>query len=94
MNDKNGLQDVFLNGCRKEKVEVTVYLSNGVKLAGMISGFDNFVVVLRRGAQNQLVYKHSIATIVPLSPIDMFPTKDAIDNGNAIEGEIAPFQIA
>lgn len=89
MNDKNGLQDIFLNGCRKEKVEVTVYLSNGVKLSGIVSGFDNFVIILRRGAQNQLVYKHSVATIVPLGAIDTFPNKDAIDSG-----ETAPFQIA
>lgn len=96
MNDnKNGLQDIFLNACRKEKVEVTVYLSNGVKLSGIVGGFDNFVMVLRRGSQTQLVYKHSISTIVPSKTIDTFPGKDAIDDGNEINnGEAAPFQIA
>jgi host factor-I protein len=93
--NKNGLQDIFLNGCRKDKIEVTVYLTNGVKLQGVINGFDNFVVVVRRGAQTQLVYKHSIATIIPVSPVDLFPTKDAIDNGGSLEGDApAPFQIA
>lgn len=66
MADKNqNMQDVFLNTCRREKKPVTVYLVNGVKLQGFISGFDNFSLVLKRSQQSQLVYKHSIATIVP-----------------------------
>src|ERR1700735_4897489 len=59
------VQDVFLNTLRKKKMPVTVFLSSGVKLQGNITGFDNFCVVLRRGPQVQLVYKHSIATVVP-----------------------------
>jgi host factor-I protein len=59
------MQDIFLNNCRKDKKPVTIYLVNGVKLQGTITGFDNFSVVLRRSQQSQLVYKHSIATVVP-----------------------------
>jgi host factor-I protein len=59
------IQDVFLNTLRKKKIPVTVFLSNGVKLQGNITGFDNFSVLLRRGPQVQLVYKHTIATVVP-----------------------------
>lgn len=59
------IQDVFLNTLRKKKIPVTVFLSNGVKLQGNITGFDNFSVLLRRGPQVQLVYKHAIATVVP-----------------------------
>ena len=59
------IQDIFLNNCRKDKKPVTIYLVNGVKLQGAITGFDNFSVVLRRSQQSQLVYKHSIATVVP-----------------------------
>lgn len=59
------IQDVFLNTLRKKKVPVTVFLSSGVKLQGNITGFDNFSVLLRRGPQVQLVYKHTIATVVP-----------------------------
>lgn len=63
------IQDVFLNTLRKKRVSVTVFLANGVKLQGNITAFDNFSVLLRRGAQLQLVYKHTIATIVPSGDI-------------------------
>jgi len=59
------IQDVFLNTLRKKKIPVTVFLSNGVKLQGNITAFDNFSLLLRRGPQVQLVYKHTIATVVP-----------------------------
>ncbi|MDX1974983.1 MAG: RNA chaperone Hfq [Rickettsiales bacterium] len=65
-NEKSqNIQDLFLNTLRKKKVPVTVFLSNGVKLQGNITGFDNFSLLLRRGPQVQLVYKHTIATVVP-----------------------------
>lgn len=63
------IQDVFLNTLRKKHVAVTVFLSSGVKLQGNVTAFDNFSVLLRRGSQLQLVYKHSIATIVPSADI-------------------------
>ncbi len=66
------VQDVFLNHVRKNKVPVTVFLVNGVKLQGMISWFDNFCVLLRRDAQVQLVYKHAISTVMPSQPVDLF----------------------
>jgi host factor-I protein len=66
------IQDVFLNKLRKQKIPVTIFLANGVKLQGNISGFDNFSVLLRRGPQVQLVYKHTIATVVPAAPISLF----------------------
>ena len=59
------LQDVFLNGCRKGRLPVTIFLVKGIKLAGIITGFDAFSLLLRRDGQSQLVYKHSISTIVP-----------------------------
>ncbi len=65
------MQDVFLNHCRKDDKPVTVYLVNGVKLQGSITGFDNFSVVLKRNQHSQLVYKHSIATVVPTSAVRM-----------------------
>jgi len=66
------VQDVFLNTLRKKKMPVTVFLSSGVKLQGNITGFDNFCVVLRRGPQVQLVYKHSIATVVPSGALSLY----------------------
>lgn len=71
------VQDVFLNHVRKQKVPVTVYLVNGVKLQGVITWFDNFSVLLRRDAHSQLVYKHAISTIMPSAPIQLFdPAKE------------------
>lgn len=66
------IQDVFLNTLRKKKVPVTVFLASGVKLQGNITGFDNFCLTLRRGPQMQLVYKHSIATVVPAGPVTFY----------------------
>ena len=63
------IQDVFLNTLRKKRVSVTVFLTNGVKLQGNITAFDNFSILLRRGTQLQLVYKHTVATIVPSGDI-------------------------
>jgi host factor-I protein len=58
------LQDPFLNALRKERVPVSIYLVNGIKLQGHIDSFDQFVVLLRNNV-SQMVYKHAISTIVP-----------------------------
>ncbi len=73
------LQDVFLNHVRKQKVPVTVFLVNGVKLQGIITWFDNFCVLLRRDGHSQLVYKHAISTVMPVSPISLYDDEDADD---------------
>ena len=66
------VQDVFLNHIRKNKVPVTVFLVNGVKLQGVISWFDNFSLLLRRDSHVQLVYKHAISTVMPGTAIQLF----------------------
>jgi host factor-I protein len=71
-SDKQNLQDAFLNHVRKNKVPVTIFLINGVKLQGVITWFDNFCVLLRRDGQSQLVYKHAISTIMPGQPITLY----------------------
>ncbi len=72
MADKiQNVQDVFLNKIRKEKMSVTVFLVNGVKLQGIVTWFDNFSLLLRREAQVQLVYKHAISTIMPGGPLNL-----------------------
>ena len=58
------LQDPFLNALRKEKVPVSIYLVNGIKLQGTIDSFDQFVVLLNNSV-SQMVYKHAISTVVP-----------------------------
>ena len=70
VNDRTqNLQDVFLNHIRKNKVQVTLFLTNGVKLQGNVNWFDNFCVLLVRDSQTQLVYKHAISTILPSKSI-------------------------
>ena len=71
-DNRQNLQDTFLNHVRKNKVSVTIFLVNGVKLQGVITWFDNFCVLLRRDGQSQLVYKHAISTIMPGAPIQLF----------------------
>ena len=72
MADKvNNLQDMFLNGLRRSKTPVTMFLVKGVKLQGIITWFDNFSVLLRRDGQAQLIYKHAISTIMPSQPPDL-----------------------
>jgi host factor-I protein len=58
------LQDPFLNALRKEKIPVSIYLVNGIKLQGVVESFDQFVVLLKNTV-SQMVYKHAISTIVP-----------------------------
>jgi host factor-I protein len=70
--NKQNLQDAFLNHVRKTKVPVTIFLINGVKLQGVITWFDNFCVLLRRDGQSQLVYKHAISTVMPAQPINLY----------------------
>jgi host factor-I protein len=65
------LQDVFLNQVRKEHVGVTMYLTNGFQIKGMVKGFDNFTVILDSEGKQQMVYKHAISTICPVRPISI-----------------------
>ena len=58
------LQSSFLNMLRKEKIPVSIYLVNGIKLQGQVDAFDQFVIFLKNNV-NQMVYKHAISTVVP-----------------------------
>ncbi|MDI6800998.1 MAG: RNA chaperone Hfq [Thermodesulfovibrionales bacterium] len=68
-NKTQNLQDSFLNQLRKEKIPVVIYLTNGVRLKGVVKGFDNFVILLK-DANEQLIYKHAISTILPEKNVD------------------------
>lgn len=70
--DRQNLQDTFLNNIRKNKISVTIFLVNGVKLQGVVTWFDNFCVLLRRDGQSQLVYKHAISTVMPSQPLTLY----------------------
>lgn len=84
---KENLQDVFLNNVRKNKSPVTVFLVNGVKLQGIITWFDNFCVLLRRDGHSQLVYKHAISTVMPVSPVQLWDDEDAEVGGQLDEND-------
>jgi host factor-I protein len=73
------LQDPFLNQLRKERVPVSIYLVNGIKLQGQIDSFDQFVVLLRNTV-NQMVYKHAISTIVPARDVRL-PSPEEPEGG-------------
>ena len=64
MSKGQALQDPYLNALRKERIPVSIYLVNGIKLQGQIESFDQFVVLLRNSV-SQMVYKHAISTVVP-----------------------------
>jgi len=78
------LQDHFLNSLRRAKLPVTIFLVKGVKLQGVVTWFDAFSLLLRREGSSQLVYKHSISTIMPPEPPpDFTPTVPKADGGKA-----------
>jgi len=70
------LQDPFLNALRKERVPVSIYLVNGIKLQGQIDSFDQFVVLLRNSV-SQMVYKHAISTVVPARNVRLSTEENA-----------------
>ena len=76
------LQDVFLNQVRKEKLAVTIYMTNGFQLKGVVKGFDNFTVVLDSDGKQQLIYKHAISTVSPVKPVNMIFSDNTSHNRN------------
>ena len=84
MSKGHTLQEPFLNALRKERIPVSIYLVNGIKLQGQIESFDSFVVLLRN-AVSQVVYKHAISTIVPARPVRIYEG----ENGET-EASVAP----
>ena len=72
------LQDPFLNALRKERIPVSIYLVNGIKLQGQVESFDQFVILLKNTV-SQMVYKHAISTVVPSRAIPMSATNPQAD---------------
>ncbi len=87
MSKGHSLQDPYLNTLRKERIPVSIYLVNGIKLQGQIESFDQFVVLLRNSV-SQMVYKHAISTVVPSRNIRITganAAEDAVDKPEAVE---------
>lgn len=74
MSKAINLQDVLLNQLRKDRVSVTVFLTNGFQLKGTVKGFDNFIVLLESEGKQQMIYKHAISTVSPSRPISFNPS--------------------
>ena len=70
------LQDVFLNQARREKITVTIYLTNGLQFKGVVKGFDSFTVILDCEGRQNLVYKHAISTIIPSKTISILESAE------------------
>ncbi|HHZ01855.1 MAG TPA: RNA chaperone Hfq [Tissierellia bacterium] len=75
MNTIN-LQDTFLNNVRKEKISITVFLNNGFKLIGTVTGFDNYVILIQTDKGQQLVYKHAITSIMPFKYVKLHSAEE------------------
>ena len=73
---KAALQDLFLAAAARDTERMTLFLVNGVMLQGNVTGFDQFSLVLERGGQIQLVYKHALSTLQPAHPLDLEPEPD------------------
>ena len=78
------LQEPFLNALRRERIPVSIYLVNGLKLQGQVESFDQFVVLLKNSV-SQMVFKHAISTVVPARPVRIATPMDEGDDssGNA-----------
>jgi len=75
------LQDHFLNSIRRAKLPMTIFLVKGVKLQGVVTWFDTFSILLRREGASQLVYKHSISTIMPADAVPGFVANPPVEIG-------------
>ena len=69
MSELVNLQDAILREVRLTRLPVTMFLMNGFQLRGVVTGYDNFVVVLNTDGKQQMIYKHAISTLVPIRPL-------------------------
>lgn len=79
----HSLQEPFLNALRKERIPVSIYLVNGIKLQGQIESFDQFVVLLKNSV-SQMIYKHAISTVVPVRNVRLALTMDETSGGEQL----------
>ena len=76
MSSTLNLQDTFLNQARRQKILLTVFLTNGFQFKGFVRGFDSFTVVMENEGKQSLVYKHAISTIIPASAIELMAERE------------------
>lgn len=78
------LQDPYLNVLRREKIPVSIYLVNGIKLQGQVESFDQFVILLK-STVSQMVYKHAISTIVPARAITINTNNERLQDETKVD---------
>ena len=84
MSKGQTLQDPFLNALRKDRIPVSIYLVNGIKLQGQIESFDQFVILLKNTV-SQMVYKHAVSTVVPSRPVRLAaPGTEGMDEDDEV----------
>lgn len=76
MRNEINLQDRMLSAVRQQGQNVTVFLTNGFQLRGLVRGFDNFVVIFESDGKQQMIYKHAISTLVPQRRVDLSGHRD------------------
>ena len=69
VKQSKSLQDIFLNNARKDRIDLTVYLMNGVPIKGRVISFDNFTILIEVDKKQNLIFKHAVSTILPIKPI-------------------------
>ena len=84
----HSLQDPFLNALRRQRVPVSIYLTNGIKLQGQVAAFDQYVVLLKNNTK-QVVFKHAIATVVPSRNIIYSDDSNMSEGGAVSQGNHA-----
>ena len=87
MSKGQTLQEPFLNALRKERIPVSIYLVNGIKLQGHVESFDQFVVLLKNSVR-QMVYKHAISTILPARPVNLMDGLEDLEDDEVQEQEV------
>ncbi|TVX99665.1 RNA chaperone Hfq [Paenibacillus cremeus] len=76
MNKSINIQDTFLNQLRKDSIPVTVYLTNGFQIRGIIRAFDNFTIIIDSEGRQQMVYKHAISTFTPQRAVSLMQPQE------------------
>ena len=71
MQKTQNLQALFLNQTRKDRQSVTLFLMNGFQMRGVITGFDQFVILLQSDGRQQMIYKHAVSTMTPAMPVHL-----------------------
>ena len=71
MQKTNNLQEIFLTQVRRDRRPVTMFLMNGFQMRGVITGFDQFVILLQSDGRQQMIYKHAVSTMTPAVPVHL-----------------------